>query len=703
MRAFACLSLGGLLILLSVGGFVQAQNIRSSSIDALFITYAVDESTNTITARLTLYYWKGDEDFLWIIPIFDDPNPYAERDYQSLENYVMPNTPPVFDFPPNYCANLYTGQFPYHQVFNPDGTNYYEANAILTSEINVVNHTEILDYLNESGVAVPENVLRAVESYSDEGMSFIVAEVSQDSFASIRYMDLQLSYHSNRIVIPPQLLFNEVQNFPVRVNILADARYVPTNYPQALIDWSEFQLRHAIAEPFNPIAGPDYFADRSNYLSLRNGEVNSDEGIAFYTELAAPTNVLLDEMDDETPYEGYYFRDDIQDTEGVRETFENYAYVTRMYGLMSSNPVVSGIEAPEFAPDATADPVSNIHDVRQFDPLTVWGCSTRTLPDYINTEIPSALPEGRTRYSSYLPLTYLAHPEGWQRSDFYYNDTRMTVIASQEVDETTIEDYLNSEPTPPMLFIQSFSDYYNGDCETYLDIFEDSKSPQYYRCARPVSTSGVSGGTEIIGILTSDDDFAENEAMYRAMVDYPFTFQYRLHPELRHTLALNALYTQTPIVSEPVFIPSTMIGYPEGWLEQTISEQHIVIMPETFDDLNEAPYAYVYPVSEVAEPAIAIDVSFEDRKNNVVDWLVEHFHVDPQTFSEEYLNSCGWNTPVVAFQHNGRTGYIVYFLYPNAQDQPFLLEISAPDEIYDQYQHTLDAMAESVTNAFICG
>jgi hypothetical protein len=279
------------------------------------------------------------------------------------------------------------------------------------------------------------------------------------------------------------------------------------------------------------------------------------------------------------------------------------------------------------------------------------------------------------------------------------------VLAPEPVDETTFAAYLAGEATPPMLLINPIFDYHPSNCEPYLDLdtFVEAYPPKYFRCTANLSPGSYDTTGRLIVILTSDADFAANEAMYRAAVDFPFTHQYMMHPELRHTLLLSPDYSPPSGASNTVFFPPLAIGYPEGWREQMIAEQHLLIMPETFTDMASAPYVRGYPVADIAEPAAWQDAPFEDRKNNVADWIVTHFGVDKQAFIETYQDSCGLSTPIVPFSHDGRTGYVGYIVDQYVEDQPFILEFSAPDALYSEYQHIIENIAETARTGFGCG
>jgi hypothetical protein len=92
-----------------------------------------------------------------------------------------------------------------------------------------------------------------------------------------------------------------------------------------------------------------------------------------------------------------------------------------------------------------------------------------------------------------------------------------------------------------------------------------------------------------------------------------------------------------------------------------------------------------------------------ETKNQMADWLVDHFGVNKNAFLSQYLHSCSLSTPLTSFSRDGRTGYVGYVVDQYNAVQPFILEISAPDTLYADYQHDIENMRDSVITLFGCG
>jgi hypothetical protein len=682
------------------GGLYPLQGEDGLGVSAVTVTYGVDSENGNITMDITQDYWGSSENFLWLIPIRSDSKPQVELDFDP---FVTPNAPIVFDFPPNYCANLYSPLYSDGDGGDDPGRGYPQP-----GQIDVLNSDEIMDWLSVGAYDIPDETLNAVQSYSEQGMAFAAIQMSQDEYGSHGSMSRRIIYHSDKIVLPLGILQSDDHQFDLRVNILADTRYVSQNYEDVVVDMRDLRITHAIASGnsggITTRAGLVYFSEHSNYQNLRNAALANAEFNGFITELAAPTSRIIGLKRGNGLEAEFHLQTDTQNQNDIDKTLRAYRYLTRFDGMISGDILPDAI----FVPDPQAPDVTNIRDARSAEPLAVWGCSTRTIPTKGYNELLSSLPSGRTQISkTSSQMRYTANPEGWQLSEINYHDRRLLVVAPEQVDETTIDAYLSGRPTPPMLFLYSYGDYSTGTsaCSSAFNFGE--KPPQYFRCiANLLPGVGSSSGT-FIGILTSDADFAAHEPMYRAMVDYPFTYQYMLHPELRYTLLLSPIYTSeshpAAIPSMAMFFPPLAIGYPEHWRESMSEAQHLLIMPETFSDAADAPTVRGYPVSDIGEPALwESGIPFKEAKNQVSDWLVDHFGVDKQSFLETYLESCGWNTPLVSFKHAGRTGFVAYIVQYTS-DQPFILEISAPDALYTDYQHDIENMRDSAITLFGCG
>ena len=671
------------------GGLYPLQGEDGFGVNRVTVTYGVDSANGNITMDLSQDFVGSAENFLWLVPVPSDSKPRVETDF---EPFAIPHTPIVFDLPPNYCANLYDPLYS-----GGDGGDDSSRGYPQTEQVNVLSSAEVMDWLNTSPYQLQGAALSAVQGYVDQGMQFIAVRMSMSDFdyASHGSISLRVNYHSDRIVLPLGMLQADNYPFDLNVNILGDSRYLSENYADVDVNVQDVRMMNAISLD-------NYFNNHSNYESLYFATLKEVQYKGFFTELAAPTDQIIQEMYDRTPQTGISFGYNTP-REAVEESLSAYHYLTHFSGII---PTGDGDTFPdaEFVPAPNAPDVSNIRDARSAEPLAVWGCSTRTITTAKNyADLSADLPTGRTQLADrLLPLRYVAHPEGWQLFEINYHDHRLVVIAPRSVEETTVDAFLAGEQTPPMLFLRSYEGYAPGNCATLFD--SESKQSPYFRCIAEMWPGvGGSGGT-VIGILTSDSDFAAHEAMYKAMVDFPLTYQYMLHPELRHSLILSPVYNNRAESSATVYFPPVAIGYPESWRESMPQAQHLLIMPETFSDPANAPTIISYPASDLAKPAVwKPGMRNFETKNQMADWLVDHFGVNKNAFLSQYLHSCSLSTPLTSFSRDGRTGYVGYVVDQYNAVQPFVLEISAPDVLYADYEHDLTSIRDSVITQFGCG
>jgi hypothetical protein len=682
------------------GGFYPADSAASFQTRSVTVTYAVNRASHQITMQITQDYMGAGEAFLWLIPVPGDSNPVVESNFKP---FALPNTPPVFDLPPNYCAGLYIQLYSGGDGGDDPGRGYPQV-----KENFILKGAEVVDWLKSRPYVVPDADLNVIQKYADEGMTFIATPVSQDKYGDHGTAFLQVEYQSDRVILPLALLQAQAASFEMHVNILSDVRYLPGNFQDVQINVDDVRIDDAIRNPLSSSAGLTYFTQHSNEQLLRERALADVNSQGFLTELAAPTQRLIAAIGNRDSEQEFYFDSGLPDSQSVVDTLSKYPYLTRLYGSVAQTDGRTTLPDAEFVPAPQAPDVSNIIDATHAQPLMVWGCTTRVIENAGYEALRADLPTGRTQLNDYLlPLRYVAHPEGWKLSDVTFQQKRLSIVSPEPVDEKVLQSYLDGLPTPPMLLVYSVGDFSPGPCPPYagLQTGAGANPPKYARCIANLSPAYGASTASMIAVLTSEADFAKHESMYRAMVDFPFTYQYMLHPRLRHSLLLNPIKTSENYHPSPasivMFIPPLAVGYPEGWLEQMPEQQHVLIMPENSSNPENSPYVSLLPVQNADKVTIRLQDGYDKTyKDRVADWLVAHFDVDRDSFIDAYRASCDLNTPLVYFEHDNRRGYVSYV---NGGEQPFLLEISAPDALYSAYQEQIEAIQESVITSFGCG
>jgi hypothetical protein len=697
-----------IVILLSVnawtkasGGFYPANSAASFQTRSVTVTYAVNRTSHQITMQITQDYVGAGEAFLWLISVPGDSKPVVESNFKP---FALPNTPPVFDLPPNYCAGLYIQLYSGGDGGDDPGRGYPQV-----KDNSILKGAEVVDWLKSRPYAVPDADMNVIQKYAAEGMTFIAAPVSQDEYGNHGSVFLQVEYQSDRVILPLALLQTQAESFEMHINILSDVRYLPENFKDVQLNVNDVRIDDAIRNPLSSAAALLYFTQHSNEKILRERALADVNSQGFFTELAAPTQRLIAAIGNRDSEQAFYFDSGLPDSQSVFDTLSKYLYLTRLYGSVDQTDGQTTLPDAEFVPAPQAPDVSNFIDATHAQPLTVWGCTTRVIENAGYDVLQTDLPTGRTQLNlDYpLPIRYVAHPKGWKLSEVTFQQKLLSIVSPELVDEKVLQSYLDGRPTPPMLLVYSVGDFSPGPCPPYtgLQTGTGANPPKYARCIANLSPAYGASTASMIAVLTSEADFAEHETMYRAMVDFPFTYQYMLHPRLRHSLLLNPINTSENYHPSPasivMFIPPLAIGYPEGWLEQMPEKQHVLIMPENFSKPENSPYISLYPVQDADKVTIRLQDGYDRTyKDRVADWLVAHFDVNRNSFVDAYQALCELNTPLVYFEHDNRRGYVSYV---NRGEQPFLLEISSPDSLYPVYQTEIEAIKESVITSFGCG
>jgi hypothetical protein len=635
-------------------------------INELNITYAVDSEAGTITMVIRAQYIGGADNFVWLIPVPDDDPVVQFDDFVRTRRLTLDFQPP-----PNYCEHLYSFARNY-------GSGGPSRDNPTTDKYEIISGDSILAWMQEHGYHYTDKSAEVMDDYVAQGMSFIALELSQASDATSGYFgSVMITYESDDLILPLRLtafssgpipggiasFYNANYHIPIDITILGNARYVPANLAHPNVDFYQILPRHAVDDvdsyENNTSSHFNYYDEVSRLLAVYDGQ-------AFITE-----------------YAGYFSAD--------------YPYATHLHGEIAPEQMTVD---PIFVPDS--DMLGDLTDVNLNDyaePLEFWGCSTRTLHfsdrSYTQAipydEIINNLPAGRIYKQGEVTIAY---PEEWVRSEFTTfgysypvrtsDDTpieiEVRVYSPETVDEETFLAYFAGEPTPPMLAMTDI--YFVNDFDApyyYTDILDLPREETQPRLFRKFIRPSEHGNATALVILTTEDDFAENEAMYRAMVDFPFTFQYYLHPDLRHTLFFN----------------SSAFGYPEGWVESADLEGRLLITPEGMeDDLDNAPYIRVYPASDVAEsPAtVAPYADTIDTLKIRSGWLEDSFGIDRQEAFKKLTstNSCIRQMDGVPFYFSfgGRTGYVYHYY-------GIVVEISAPDALYEEYADLIEIINEA--------
>ncbi len=304
------------------------------------IIFAVNSQAQTITAVVGISYTGAAEDFSWVVPVPSPPEVDA-AETQSL-NLLDAGTQLQINDPPNYCSGLLTF---YAELGGGGGDDYLELGSVGPYDYVIIrnqNPGEMVGWLRQNGYRVTDEMIPIIVQYVDEGMFFLAMKLSQDAEVG----DIQpvvMTYKSNHPMIPIRLTaVAAVPDMPIITWIFGDTQALPTNYAHPVIE--DDDLRYNFGS-----------SDGTNYLQLVDRTVDLYQGRAFITEYAAPTSALVNATSDPL----------------VQKLFTDYAYVTRVFGRISPEEMLSD---PEFKMSDDAPDVSNIRDLSGQDSKTFWAC-----------------------------------------------------------------------------------------------------------------------------------------------------------------------------------------------------------------------------------------------------------------------------------------------------------------------------------------
>src|SRR5262249_16827523 len=136
-----------------------------------------------------------------------------------------------------------------------------------------------------------------------------------------------------------------------------------------------------------------------------------------------------------------------------------------------------------------AQDVENLIDLGSYaDPLTYWGCTSRTA---ISKAMLSSIPGGHTRIDE-LQLD-LVHPAGWQLSKFTMAKQAVWVLASKSVDAASLTAALEHPESATPMFVFATETmlggylYVDGIPEEFVKLLGHPKLVLPSGAARPAS------------------------------------------------------------------------------------------------------------------------------------------------------------------------------------------------------------------------
>lgn len=630
MRKFfiLCICLCLSVRVMAADAFVQTH------FDAIFW---VDDDAQTVTAAYGIGFMTSDtrpRDWLFALPPGAEIVGTGPGMLPTLLNAETEYTP-------------YPGDYSRYCDLSPDFSRLegYGWAAVAFHEVPLLAAPERVSATEAASILPTSD--DAIGSYSREGWSFVrmtlqpqpearapvvyaSAFVQRSPLLVVRYPGvtplLPLGLHAPDMATIEDEFYTQRGSVRTTVSIFADSSY--TGDALTTLDFSQARGRHMIAEAMQLTTRPIEAPQKS--LELYFNALNRANGFIRMWAGAPPTiNDFLRERHPDV----------------VMLYDERLAPVLTRFDSSLQLPVDDvSFTSQGHVPEG----VERYPTPADFNPLTYWGCTTRTL---FNPLLEARLPSGRT----YLPEPGMVvpHPREWMMSDV----EGQIVFAPEQVNRQMLAQIEQGSGTFPALIISTQSRSYPLEepfdglpDDVWISLTEAAIFPDYLTwlyfperippavfdrdTGRGLSFEGV-----VVGIFESDANIGQSE-MYADMIRYIETRQYMTAPDLRHTLYLGHDGY------------AAAIGYPGGW-QESADEETVLLLPDG------ASYADA--------PAIRLTYTAESASETVQD-------------------------TVRAFTAEGRRGYLVTTGVPHWS----IAEISAPAALYDAYADLLRHLADSL-------
>lgn len=598
-RLFLFLLCASLLWMVGVvsacGGFFCANIPIDQSAERIIFTINNDD---TISAIVGINYTGPAEEFSWIVPVPSVPElDVAETALlDTLERATIPN----IVSPNNYCNNLY-----YREDFGGgggggDGVRTGNVGPYDFAILQGVSTQEVVNWLRTNGYLVTDEMIPLIDVYVQEGMYFVALRLSKDSDVG----DIQpivMTYQSDKPMIPIRLTaVAAIEDMPILTWIFADTQYVPENYTHSKVDFGAFRATNRtqrVSQSFFQEATFDtkrgwMSANNFQYFSARDAIQDENNGLAFVTENAMPSQDLLESATSNPE---------------LTELLNTYPYVTRLRAQMSPDQMTLD---PAFIPAPNEPDLPVTIELNDYvDPLHYYGCSTREALDETTW---NNLPTGRTRID--LLNTTIAHPEDWILSEFTFDGKDVLVFAPEPVTTDTIHSsFLPNTNVPPMFVLLNIAQREDHLCMSFASsnhefLLWDTFSVSYNSALRtsdemrakqwqtwvesggdrsaefpailrvePFSYDCVTHSGYVAYMLANGTQWQAKGDIYRAMLDYAQSAHYLTHPDLQETLMLGTFQPNLDNNSSADWVSPIAIGFPEGMVEQWVGDGSVQI------------------------------------------------------------------------------------------------------------------------------
>lgn len=327
-------------VALACGGFFCSATPVDQSAERIVF---VDEGDGVVSSYVEIMYQGAPEDFAWIVPVPAVPelDVWDGGAFNGLDLATQPR------FQGNFgCldAAAEDGQEPNAGGGDRDGDGGVDVLAreqvgpFDTATITSDDPRALVEWLRTNGFRILPEMEPFVALYTAERMKFVAMKLQPgegiDAIAPIK-----MTYASSGMVVPLRLTAVAAQlEMGVKVWILGDKRYGPTNVPEVTVDDADLRW--------------DDWQWQSNYVPLVARQVDAAGGHGFVVDMAVPTGPLADQVrnsfvPDRAGQAGIDSRD------ALATLLESKPYLTRLYTRVSPeemdiDPLFEAIGGPDF-------------------------------------------------------------------------------------------------------------------------------------------------------------------------------------------------------------------------------------------------------------------------------------------------------------------------------------------------------------------
>ena len=256
------------------------------------IAFAIDEAAGEVEAHVQITYTGESKDFAWIVPVSGEPELFLSTDDLFAALYFPTN--PAFSTTMRVDGECKSesrgGIFQNESALSDAGGSSTDFDS--TGTVNVVSQKAVgpyetvtleagtseglLNWLQENGYDLPDNLGPALDPYVSDGMSFVALRLKPDSTTG-DIAPLGMRYAGTKASVPIQLTsIAAVPDTRLEVYVFAKARVVPESY------------LHVIP---NDMAY-DWFQQTVVYDDIVTLAANEAGGHAFATDFAGETASL---------------------------------------------------------------------------------------------------------------------------------------------------------------------------------------------------------------------------------------------------------------------------------------------------------------------------------------------------------------------------------------------------------------------------